>query len=273
MKPLIPLLMATGVAVAASTGASAQQTLLSKHCDTRQPTVDILLVDHTEKYDDVDQQRFAGGMNRVFADLRPGRRFEVYLIKENANALAPVFSACVPGCIEDIEAGESNWSTTCSSLRTQQDKRSFQGAFVQIMRNLVGSSTTAEGTAILETLGQLGVQYRDARESIARITIFSDMLEFSSQNKAINGFDEEKADRLLHRSKAIVSERSPFEATSIVVFGIGKRLGQAELLKEKSKAEAELPLGAANAFRNFWRKFFTEVLEVPENKVVLTLNY
>lgn len=273
MNPLVPLLMATGIAVSASTGASAQQTLLSKHCETTRPTVDILLVDHTGIYDSIDQQRFAGGMNRVFAELRPGRRFEVYLIKENANALAPVFSACVPGCAEEIEDGESNWSSVCSSLRTQQDKRSFQGAFVQIMRELVGSSVAEEGTAILETLGQLGVQYRDTRESIQRITIFSDMLEFSGQNKAINGFDVENAAALFKRSQKVVAEKSPFKATAIVVFGIGKRLGQENLVKEKSKAEAELPLAAANAFRDFWRRSFTEVLEIPENRVVLTLNY
>ncbi len=234
---------------------------------------EILLIDHSEAYDEVDKKRFASGMNRVFTELRPGHKLEIYLIKENANNLAAVFSACVPGCESEIEPNTNNWSTVCSSLRTQQDKRQFQIAFVSIMRRLVNSSKSTEGTAILETLGQLGVQYRDIPDRITRITIFSDMLEFSDQNRAINGFDRKDSAKLLSRARNVVQETAPFKDTSVVIFGIGKRLGQERLIKEKSLEEAMLPREAAKAIRDFWQDFFTDVLKTPPENLVMTLNY
>ena len=99
MKPTITL--ALGLVAVVFMGppnlVSAQQTSWQKHCATTNPRVEILLIDHSEEYDDTDKRRFAAGMNRVFLELKPGRKFEVYPIKENANTLAPVFSACVPG--------------------------------------------------------------------------------------------------------------------------------------------------------------------------------
>lgn len=273
MKPMIALGLALGVLIGVPGFAGAQQTILQKYCSNANPRAEILLIDHSEEYDDTDKRRFAAGMNRVFGELRPGRKLEVYLIKENANNFAAVFAACVPGCEDEIDPSESNWATVCSSLRTQQDKKSFQIAFVQVMRQLVTTSQNTGGSAILDTLAQLGVQYRDNQHTIERITIFSDMLEYSTHNKSINFFDADRAKSLLARSRRVIDEKAPFGTASVVIFGIGKRLGQERLVKEKTKREAELPRKAANASRGFWRVFFAEVLKIPRDKIIMTLNY
>ncbi len=277
--------LAVGLAVAlltlvgGATNARAQD--LANYCSGPVPPATVLLVDQTEAFDATDRKRFADGMDTFFRQLRPGQVVDIYPIGETASVLASVFSMCVPGCADEIEPGSKNWKTICSRLRIQRDKRLFQRAFVEKMRELLNSSTKANGTAILGTLEQLNIQYPNGQ--LVNLTIFSDMLEFTPpeyrannpfSNFVINAFDDEAAEQLLRRARGPLEAATAFRGAEVVVFGIGKRLGRKTLIdQDKSITEVELPQPASRAFLDFWRKLFTTVLGVREDRLLMTLNY
>lgn len=271
MKPLLTLFCTVLLHGLFATRADAQ--VMPQHCTTDPRVVDVLLVDVSEVYDNTDRQRFAQGMDRYFSKLVAGGVLDIYTIDGDASSFGTVFSSCVPGCAEELDAGESNWTKVCFTVRTQRDKQIFRNEFVRVMRALVANSASAEGSETLATLEQLNRQYGQGQARVRSVTIFSDMIEYSRYNRAVNYFDPEKAQALLRKAQAELGDIRILQQAEVFVFGMGKRLGQQHLIATKGAGEAKLPDVADRAFEAFWRDFFTGVLGVPNDKLTLTLDY
>lgn len=251
-----------------------------------QGSVHVFLVDQTELFDRVDRRRFEEGINRIFQGLRPGQRLDIYPMRDQPGALTPLVQMCVPGCPEELEDDESNWEQVCDRIGIQRAKRAFRSRFLQAAILLSNNNLPADGTELIRTIQQLGYEYR--RGVVSRLTVFSDMLEYSDLNRRINSFDDSDAERLLRRARDMIDAESGLGGATVMAFGFGKRLGQQELLDQKreeflaagqsersadalAEAQTVLPNTPRNAVRSFWERFFKELMEAPEAR--LAQNY
>jgi hypothetical protein len=248
--------------------------------------VHVFMVDQTEVFDSVDRRRLENGINALFDTLEPGERLDIYPLTDRPGSLNPLVQMCVPGCPEEMDDEATNWSFVCDRISVQRAKRSFRNRFLEAVVLLAGNRSGADGTEIVRSLQQLAYEYDEGE--VARLSIFSDMLEFSDLNRRINGFGEEESRRLLARSIELFENARGLAGADVVAFGFGKRLGQQALIDEKTleyqqegrsesdarqlaEAATVLPNAPRNAIREFWRRFFEEAVGAESQR--LTQNY
>lgn len=255
--------------------ATASAVEYQSFCAEGDVPVHVFMVDQTEAFDTVDRRRLETGINALFDTLQPGERLDIYPLTDRPGSLNPLVQLCVPGCPEEMEEADNNWAFVCDRITVQRAKRSFRNRFLEAMVLLAGNRSGADGTEIVRSLQQLAYEYREGE--VARLTIFSDMLEFSSLNRRINAFEDDDGARLLNRSKAMFEDARGLAGADVVAFGFGKRLGQQALIDEKmaefqlegrseaaarqlAEAATVLPNRPRNAIREFWNRFFEEAV-------------
>lgn len=253
MRIVLPSLVLSAFALAATPAKAQVQH--GKYCLEGNAPVSLLLIDVSEAYDRVDQRRFASGMNTYFQNLRPGWQVDVMPINNRPGEVTALYRACVPGCPDELEQGESNWSNKCDRIVIERDKQRFQTDFVRVMRAIVNAGVSAGGTQIVRGLEAVGYQYPTGR--VGEMTIFSDMLEYSDLNWRINSFDDKDAQALIAKGTKILSSVQSFKGTDVIAFGFGKRLGQQTLIDEKGEAAALLKPSQAQRFRTVWQSLFS----------------
>ncbi len=242
------------------------QELFGKYCSEGIIPVTVFMIDLTEVYDGVDRRRLADGANEYFQALRPGWRMDILPINDRPGEFTPITSICIPGCPEELDVGESNWTTQCDRIGIERDKRRFQAVYVDVLKQVLRAGAEAPGTEIVAGLEQAGYQY-DPGE-IRDLTIFSDMLENSTLNRKISSFDQESGKIFVKKAARVLESVRAFEGARVKAFGFGKRLGQNNTDKKKLPPLTNATL---RDIRNAWNQIFGDVLKSGSFK--LRLNY
>lgn len=279
---LSPFALAGALLLAQLPQAFAQ----SGQCAADAP-MQLLLVDQSDVFDDVDRVRIADGVSKMISGLPGGVRLDVFAITNRPGSLTPALQACAPACggAGQIECGDALY------LRHRQ---SFNGQVQRTISAFIQNAQPLDESEILRSLYWLSREYEGRNVSV--VTMFSDLIEYSSLNRTVTNFNIGTADNLLATVRKKLPPGKAFAKAQIKIFGYGKRLGsrlkeaeQAALREQISAIEAttsrkpgdkklekpkpetfELNDGNTRAFDYFWRRYFLDLAAAPQIDIRLS---
>jgi hypothetical protein len=240
------LVVTAGVLAAAPTAAQDP----SRYCDREGAGgYAVFLIDVSDPYNTIDQERLAVGAANIFEKVPGGERLAVVLMGDRPEYLERRFLQCMPGCDKSkMGLFESLTTNACIDSRIREDRDKLLPQYRRAIAEILADKKRKEAkhTRILETLRNVSADFRSG--SIHRLYIFSDMIE----NSAIARFsdlDGKKVEQYL--AKVGDAGMIPnLKGTEVVVFGFGTPQGDA-------KRQGALANAVRSSLERFWATYFT----------------
>lgn len=280
---IMPLALAAAVSLAATTTTARAQ---SWQCAADAP-LQLLLVDQTDVFDNTDRMRIADGVSKMITALPGGTRLDVHALTNRPGNLTPALQVCAPAC-------GGGGQPTCDDALYLRHRQAFNGQVQRVVSGFIQNAKPLDESELVQSFYWLSREY-EARNVVA-VTVFSDLIEYSSLNKTVSNFSTTAADKLLAHVRKALPPGKAFAKAPIRVFGFGKRLGselkEAEITAERDKIAAieattsakpgdrkrikpkpetfELNVASTQAFDYFWRSYFLKLTGAPQVDIRLS---
>lgn len=135
----------------------------------------LMLVDRSDKFDGIDREILARGLDKFFNDVSAGDHLSIRTITDDPTTSRIIFDGCVPGCptqdLLDQMLGK------CREVIVRRDRLAFKEDFAFKLKALLDGAEEYRQSAIIETISVL--THEHVSSSVSELIIYSDLIENS----------------------------------------------------------------------------------------------
>ena len=209
----------------------------------------LILVDRTTAYDNLDKEVFAAGLTRIVDEFETGDRVIVHAITANFVQGERPFDRCVPGC---PQKGFLDWLfSKCRDLQARANRTNFVRDFALTARRLLDDLREYPRSDIARSIARVTKAIDNAMDPVdqplANVYVFSDLIENSTELPWPTIIELPPAN-LVDQLKTL-GIQPKLGGANVYVFGFGRF---------HDKSRTPLRSVTESKVRDFWSLFFSE---------------